>query len=160
MTRGELNENLMVAMDTIRANKLRSLLTMIGIVIGVTSVISVAAIIEGLNHYIQEKVDSLGSRTYFVSRFPAGQDPSRMPLKYRMRKYLEYSDAAYLRETCPDIGTATIFGTRFVTLGAGQSNSIGYQNQRVERMIVRGAEPEYPDAIPQFSVGVGRFHFF
>ena len=157
MTRVELYENLMVAIDTIRANKLRSSLTMIGIVIGVTSVISVAAIIEGLNHYIQDKVDSLGSRTYFVSRFPGGQDPSRMPLKFRMRKYIDYGDAAYLRETCPDIGTATTFGTRFVSLGAGQNNSISYQNQRVERMILRGAEPEFSQAIPQFSVGRGRF---
>lgn len=157
MTRGELNENFLVAIDTIRSNKLRSILTMMGIVIGVTSVISVAAIIEGLNHYIQDKVDGLGSRTYFVSRFPAGQDPARMPLKYRLRKYIGYSDAAYLRETCPDIGTATTFATRFAVLGANQSNSIGYQSQRVERLIVRGAEPEYSDAIPQFSVGQGRF---
>src|SRR5271165_2372619 len=102
MTRAEIQENLMVALDTIRANKVRSILTTIGIVIGVTSVISVAAIIEGLNRYIQNKVDALGSRTYFVSRFPAGQDPARMPLKYRMRKYLDYSDAAYVRQTCPD----------------------------------------------------------
>jgi len=78
-----------------------------------------------------------------------------MPLKYRIRKYVGYSDAAYLRETCPDIQTATTFGTRAFALG--QSNSISYGSQRVERMFLRGAEPEYTQAIPQFSVGRGRF---
>ena len=157
MTRDEIHENFMVAMDTLRSHKARSILTMVGIVIGVTSVISVAAIIQGLNKYVQDKVDSLGSRTYFISRFPAGQDPARMPLKYRIRKYFNYSDAAWLRESAPDIETATTFGTRFVTLGAGQANSISYEGQRVERLIVRGAEPEYSEAIPQFTVAQGRF---
>ena len=155
MTRAEIQENLMVAVDTIRSHKGRSVLTVVGIVIGVTSVISVAAIIEGLNQFIQAKVDSLGSRTFFISRFPAGQDPSRMALKYRIRKYIDYSDAAYLRRTCPDIETATTFGTRAFFLG--QTNTISYEANRVERVFVRGAEPEYVTAIPAFSIGQGRF---
>lgn len=142
-------------MDTLRSHKVRSVLTIVGIVIGVTSVISVASIIQGLNKFVQDKVAALGSRTYFVSRFPPGQDPNRMPLKYRIRKYIDYSDAAYLRATCPDIQTATTFGTRAFALG--QSNSISYGGQRVERMFLRGAEPEYTQAIPQFTVGRGRF---
>ena len=63
MTRAEFGENLKVAWDTLRAHKARSSLTLLGIVIGVTSVISTAAVIEGLNRYIQEKVEQLGSRT-------------------------------------------------------------------------------------------------
>ncbi|MCX7605624.1 MAG: multidrug ABC transporter substrate-binding protein, partial [Bryobacteraceae bacterium] len=49
MTRAEFTENLRVALDTLRAHKVRSSLTLLGIVIGVTSVIGVAAIINGLN---------------------------------------------------------------------------------------------------------------
>src|SRR2546429_3786232 len=98
MTRHEATENLLVALDTLRSHKVRSSLTVLGIVIGVTSVISVASIIDGLNQYVQDKVDSLGSRTFFVTRLPPGTDPNRMPLKIRIRKYIDYSDAAYLRE--------------------------------------------------------------
>ncbi len=155
MTRAELKENLEVALDTLRSHKVRSTLTIVGIVIGVTSVISVASIITGLNHFIQDKVEALGSGTFFISRFPAGQDPAQMPLKYRLRKYLDYSDAAYLRESCPDIETATTFGTRAFVFG--QTNAISYGGQRVERLFLRGAEPEYTDAIPQFTVGHGLF---
>ena len=155
MSRHEAVENLLVAMDTLRSHKVRSALTILGIVIGVTSVISVAAIIEGLNHFIQQKVESIGSRTYFISRLPAGTDPNRMPLKIRVRKYLDYSDAAYLRETCPDIATATTFGTRAFFFG--QTNVVSYEGQRVERVFLRGAEPEFAQAIPAFTVASGRF---
>jgi putative ABC transport system permease protein len=155
MTRFELHENLLAAASTIRSHKIRSALTILGIVIGVTSVISVASIIDGLNKFVQDKVDQLGSRSFFISRFPAGQDPSRMPLKYRIRKYIDYGDAAFLRETCPDMETATTFGTRAFFFG--QQNSISYGANRVERVFLRGAEPEYIQAIPLFAVERGRF---
>jgi len=155
MTRHEATENLLVAMDTLRTHKVRSGLTILGIVIGVTSVISVASIIDGLNGFIQAKVESLGSRTFFVTRMPGGTDPNRLPLKIRIRKYIEYSDAAYLRETCPDIETATAFGTRAFFLG--QTNVISYEGQRVERIFLRGAEPELATAIPAYAVEQGRF---
>ena len=144
-----------MALDTLRSHKVRSALTILGIVIGVTSVIAVASIIDGLNRFVQTKVESLGSRTYFVSRLPAGQDPNHLPLKIRIRKYLDFSDAAYLRETCPDIATATTFGTRAFFFG--QTNVISYEGQRVERMFLRGAEPELSEAIPAYTVGQGRF---
>ena len=107
MTFSEVRENVFVAADTIRSHKMRSSLTMLGIVIGVTSVISVASIIDGLNKFVQDRVDALGSRTFFITRFPAGQDPSRLALKYRTRKYIDYADAAYLRDACPGLDAAT-----------------------------------------------------
>jgi len=155
MTRHEATENLLVALDTLRTHKVRSALTILGIVIGVTSVISVASIIDGLNGFVQAKVESLGSRTFFVTRMPGGTDPNRLPLKIRIRKYIEYSDAAYLRETCPDIETATAFGTRAFFMG--QTNVVSYEGQRVERIFLRGAEPELAIAIPAYAVEQGRF---
>jgi putative ABC transport system permease protein len=155
MTRHEVVENVLVAMETLRTHKVRSGLTILGIVIGVTSVIAVASIIDGLNRFVQERVDSLGSRTYFISRLPPGSDPNRLPLKVRIRKYIDYSDAAYLRETCPDLDTATTFGTRAFFFG--QTNVISYEGQRVERVFLRGTEPEFSAAIPAFSVAEGRY---
>ena len=155
MTRHELTENLMVAIETLRSHKGRSALTILGIVIGVTSVISVASIIDGLNKFVADKVESFGSRSYFVTRIPPGQDPSHLPLKIRIRKYIDYSDAAYLRETCPGIETATTFGTRAFFFG--ETNVMSYEGQRIERLFLRGAEPEYSQAIPAFSVATGRF---
>src|SRR5712672_3366521 len=98
MTRTELNENFTLAMDTIKARKGRAALTILGIVIGVTSVISVAAIITGLNKNVADRVQSLGSRVFFITRIPNGM--VRMTEDIRMRKYLTHEMAVAAREQC------------------------------------------------------------
>jgi len=97
MTLAQARENFLAAMGTLRSSKVRSVLTVLGIVIGVSSVISMAAIIQGLNRFVQDRVESLGSRTYFLTRFPPGTDPSRMPERIRTRRYLGYDYAEFVR---------------------------------------------------------------
>jgi putative ABC transport system permease protein len=144
MTLAQARENFFAAMETLRSLKIRSALTVLGIVIGVSSVISMAAIIQGLNKFVQDKVESLGSRTYFLTRFPPAMDPSRMPERLRTRRYIEYGYADYIRQAAPDVQIVTTIGTRGFFFG--DSN-----------LIVRGAEPEYTDAIPLFAIERGRF---
>jgi len=155
MTPSQARENLLSALQTLRSNKVRSVLTVIGIVIGVSSVISMAAIISGLNKFVQDKVESLGSRTYFVSRFPPGTDPTRWPERIRVRKYFEYNYADYIREAAPDVKIVTTVGTRGFFFG--DTNLITSGDRSVEKVIVRGAEPPYVDAIPLFAIDRGRF---
>src|SRR5215472_10116596 len=155
MTLAQARENLLAAIDTLRSNKIRSALTVLGIVIGVSSVISMAAIIQGLNKFVQDKVESLGSRTYFLTRFPPGTDPARMPDRIRTRKYFEYHYADFIRQAAPDVTNVTTVGTRGFFFG--DSNLITSGNRSVEKVIVRGAEPEYTEAIPLFSISRGRF---
>jgi putative ABC transport system permease protein len=155
MTRAQMRENFLAAMETLRSSKVRSALTVLGIVIGVSSIISMAAIIQGLNKFVQDKVESLGSRTYFLSRFPPGTDPKRWPERIRTRKYFEYNYADYVRQAAPDVQIVTTIGTRAFFFG--ESNLITGGDHSVEKVIVRGAEPEYTDAIPLFSIERGRF---
>jgi len=156
MTRSEIRENLIVALDTLRSRKVRSALTILGIVIGVTSVICVAAIIDGLNAYIKARVESMGSRSFFITRIPPGTTPNtRLPQKIRTRKYLEISDAHYLKENVPGIDIAVAFAQR-IDFGAGQ-DKMTYGGELVDRMVVRGTQPEYSAALPLFSVAQGRY---
>jgi putative ABC transport system permease protein len=155
MTAAQARENFLAALEMLRASKVRSALTVLGIVIGVSSVISMAAIIQGLNKFVQNKVESLGSRTYFLSRFPPGTDPNHWPERIRIRKYLEYTYADYIRQAAPDAQIVTTVGTRAFFFG--DNNLITSGNHSVEKVIVRGAEPEYSDAIPMFAVSRGRF---
>jgi putative ABC transport system permease protein len=104
----------MNALATLRGHKVRSGLTILGIVIGVTSVISVASIIDGLNLYIQRRVESFGSRTYFISRIPFGQPPDRLPEKMRTRRYLEVDYAQFLLQSCPDRAGHRVQDSRFL----------------------------------------------
>jgi putative ABC transport system permease protein len=155
MTLAQARENFLAAMDTLRSSKVRSALTVLGIVIGVSSVISMAAIIQGLNKFVQDKVESLGSRTYFLSRFPPGTDPSHWPESIRTRRYLQYDYADFVRQAAPDVQSVTTVGTRAFFFG--DTNLITSGNRSVEKVIVRGAEPQYIEAIPLFAIEHGRF---
>jgi len=155
MTRHEVFENLSVALDTLRSRKVRSALTILGIVIGVTSVIAIASIIDGLNGEIKDRVSRLGSNTLFVTRIPAMQNTARLPQKIRIRKYLEDEDAAFLEEAAPAVAYATVFANRINF--NDQTDEIRYGDAHVERFFLRGVQPQYIKAFPLFAVAEGRF---
>src|ERR1700722_7566569 len=150
-----LAENLSAAINTLRDRKVRSALTILGVVIGVTSVIAVASIIDGLNGVIKERVSKLGSHTLFVARIPVTQGPGRLPQKIRIRKYLEDDDARYIEESCPAVAYATVFANRINI--AEQVDELRYGDEHVERFLLRGVQLQYAQALPLFAVAEGRF---
>jgi putative ABC transport system permease protein len=155
MTRHEVLENLSVAFDTIRSRKVRSALTILGVVIGVTTVIAVASIIDGLNGEIKSRVERLGSNTLFITRFPATQNAGNLPAKFRTRKYLQEDDASFIEASSPAVSYATVFANRINF--NDQVDEIRYGNAHVERFFLRGVQPHYIDAFPLFAVAQGRF---
>lgn len=159
--RAEWKEAFEVALATIASQKMRAFLTMLGVVIGVGSVIVVAATIDGLNRYISDKINELGSQTFFVTRFQAFTfDFERLPEEIRLRKHLTIEDAAAIREQCPSVEKATAVWTRAAFIGGGPlggSNEVRYGNNLVEEPILRGAEPELLDVLPMHQVREGRF---
>jgi putative ABC transport system permease protein len=153
------HENLDVALETLRKNKIRTGLTVLGIVIGVTSVISVASIIQGLNGFIAHRVEQMGSRSYFVSRFSMSAGFGRVPEHIRKRKYLKPEYADFLRDNCPSLETVAPLTGRPLTPGAfgpEAANDIRYGSERVERIILRGVTQEISRAIPLFAIAHGR----
>src|SRR3569833_1083232 len=87
----DFKETVTMAMDTLRSNKLRSGLTILGIVIGVMTVITISSVVNGLNQSVAGLVESLGSNVLFVFRFPVfGQRPTTEMLS---RKQLTAADA-------------------------------------------------------------------
>ena len=154
MTTAQLKENVGVAFDSIRTQKFRSFLTLLGVVIGVASVIIVASIIEGLNNDVVGRIQMLGSKVFFILRVqntPFG----RLSEEMRLRKYLTYDDALAIRESCPNVEFATAFLNRAIFIG-GHENEIRYRNQQVTSVILRGVDEHYSDAIPAFDAQEGR----
>jgi len=85
-----------MALSTLRTNKLRSGLTILGIVIGVTTVISISSVINGLNNRVQDFVNSLGSNVFWVFQMPViGVRPTAEQLA---RKKMNLGDVMALRE--------------------------------------------------------------
>jgi len=154
LTRAELNECLWMALDTVRSRKTRSFLTVLGVVIGVTSVIAVAAIIDGLSRNIMERVQALGSKTFFVTRIPLARF-GRLPEHIRLRKHFTFDTARLVQESCPTVEYASAFATRASFFGS--PNDIRYGAERVDTAILRGVDPNYAAAIQIFEVEHGRF---
>ncbi|HEV8385069.1 MAG TPA: ABC transporter permease [Candidatus Acidoferrales bacterium] len=156
MTRAEWKESLGIALHTMRSQKLRSFLTMLGVVIGVASVIIVAAIINGLNKHISDKVHEIGSQSFFITRFRAFTvDFERLEEEIRQRKHLTAEDAVAIREQCPSVDKASPILTRAIFLGRG-SNEVRYKDKHVDEPILRGGEPELVDVLPVYAVRDGR----
>ena len=93
-------EAITIALHSLRANKLRSFLTVLGILIGVSSVIAVVAITEGLDRYISEKVLELGSRSFTVQKMPDIITSREMWLEMQKRKNLELLDVQAMKRAC------------------------------------------------------------
>ena len=100
MARGQTRESVKLALETLRANKLRSGLTILGIVIGVTTVITISSVINGVNNRVSDLVTSMGSNVLWVFHMPLiGVQPTTEMLT---RKKMILDDVLALR-TLPHV---------------------------------------------------------
>lgn len=137
-----------MAIDTLRANKLRSALTILGVSVGVLTVIFMVSIIQGLNKAFADQIESLGSNTIFVSKFEPsfGRPPNAEEVH---RKDLTMDDVEALRTEAPSIvGVSPIHRMLAATAR--------YQHKQTDTPIVFGVTPYYEFVHTQY-VASGRF---
>ena len=143
MAQGQTRESIKMALDTLRTNKLRSGLTILGIVIGVTTVIVISSVISGLNNRVSDFADSLGSNVFWVFHMPViGVRPTTEMLT---RKKLTMDDVYALR-TLPRQYTKQ-FGVGDV--------SVKYQGRKVAGAILSGDTAQVTD-VSNFTMQAGR----
>jgi putative ABC transport system permease protein len=90
-------ESVTISLRSLHANKLRSFLTLLGIIIGVTTVITVVTIIQGLNRYVKYQLFAFGSNSFTVSRAPEIVTSLKDAQEMLKRKRIEYEDYLYLK---------------------------------------------------------------
>ena len=140
-----------LAIDSIRANKLRSFLTLLGVMIGVASVIVVGAAIEGLGVYAEQvTAKAFGTDSFLIARIASvGQLSSRqLAAKQRYNKQIQVDDLAYLRETTGDSIIYSPYQQRFEDVKA--------DNLSYEAASVIGVSYTIPE-IRDIQVASGRF---
>lgn len=102
-------ENLKQAMDTLRAHKMRSALTVFGVVLGVSVIMLVAALLTGFDHKIQENINQFGADTAFITKWDQGRHNGPPPLEEQQRKPLTLDDANAILASCPAVKGVTTF---------------------------------------------------
>jgi putative ABC transport system permease protein len=135
MAQGQTRESVMMALDTLRKNKLRSGLTILGITIGVATVILISSAINGLNSNISQFVSALGTNSLWVFRFdPFGRRVSTEELN---RKQLTYEDGVAMR-SLPHV-VAVDPGLTYQNFNLGIGNvSLKAGTHKVENTIIYG----------------------
>ncbi len=134
--RQNLGENLGLALDTLRSHKIRSFLTVLGVLIGTMTVIDVASLIAGLDRQIVEIANDFGTRTLWIYKFQPGFR-FNLSREERMRKPLAYEDAQAIREQCPAAEEVAVQLLRW-----GPPPNIKYKGKEMLNGIFRGLSPE------------------
>ncbi len=140
MNLGSTGETLRMALDSLRANRMRSSLTILGVVIGVATVIIISSIITGLNNKVGAFADSFGSNSIFVFHLPIGVQPTPELLA---RRRLTVEEGLAMR-SLPHV-IAVDPGQRYTdpNFNVGQE-SVKYGAKSVQNTILQGATDQLP----------------
>ena len=150
--RQDYRENLKLALDTLRAHKLRSFLTILGVVIGVTIMIVVAGLLSGFNGTVTETITGYGADTAFISKFEQQVRTGRLTEEERRRKDMTLEEGQALMENCPDIKAVAIS-----IFADGLNSSIRYKDEEVNALDYRGTFPAFADVYANANLKEGRF---
>jgi putative ABC transport system permease protein len=144
-------ETIRLAVSAIWAHKLRSALTLLGMIIGVTAVVVVVSLIQGFNRYVDEKIAGIGSKSFSIRRFSFEdwKNTDTIAEAQRRNKDLTFDDFDYIRERA----------TLIDKLGAkalGSPANLKRGSESMERVNVDGATPNIAE-IDNLDIAEGRY---
>ena len=152
--RNDIWENLKMAMDTLRMNKMRSFLTVLGVVIGVWTVMAIASIISGIDYAVTKQIESIGTNSIFITKTERGVRFGPPTREERIRKPLSYEDAISLGDL-PSVSVSTpilnitndFFGRKLVVKSSGKESAA---------VVLQGVTPDY-EQTGIWVMSAGRF---
>ena len=131
-------ENLAMAVDALRVSRMRSALTILGVVIGVATVMTMASIVQGIQDQIVHTLEVAGPTTFYVmkifSKTPV--NPDRLPKYIRVRPDLTDAEAHRIA-TLPEVGYAAIWAQTF--------GRLEYNGAKTRNMALFGADDRYQE---------------
>src|SRR6266545_3530110 len=95
-----LSDNLALASDSIRAHKMRAALTVLGLIMGVATLITVMTLVQGANLYVEQKIANLGTNVFRISRIPFTLTDFNLMIKSMRNKRIEFSDLQAVADGC------------------------------------------------------------
>ncbi|RLE02585.1 MAG: hypothetical protein DRI99_04395 [Candidatus Aminicenantes bacterium] len=146
-------EIIQMAFDSIKAHKLRSFLTLLGILIGVMTVIGMVSIIQGLNRSFMAELESVGSDIIIVSKREPGIQIGREPEEIRQRKNLTLDDAAAIEEECSLVKAVAVD----LTAEVFENIPVKYQDKKSQDSTIIGMNEKFPQVLSVYLPEEGRF---
>ena len=130
MAKINVKESLSMAMGSLWSNKLRTFLTLLGIIIGVLTIIAVISVIQGLNNYVYTKMSFYGANDFAVSKFSFVGTSLSAFKEMLKRKDLTLDDMALLREKC--------LSCELIGANVDTSGTVKYRNKSIKDVEIRG----------------------
>src|SRR5437588_6060188 len=138
-----------VAAISLRQNKLRTALTLVGIIVGVTAVIAVVTIIKGLDQTVAQTFSSQGSTVFTISKRPRVITSREDFIKYNKRKDISEEDAEPIFRLCTPCWRTGV--------AANDAVNIKHENQKADSVAIRGITPAAMFDIDGVSLDTGRY---
>jgi putative ABC transport system permease protein len=139
-----------IALEALRSHKLRSLLTLLGVVIATTTLIAVMSVVNGMNLYFQERIANLGANTFIVHQYQWAQGYEEWLKARRRNKPIRMEEYDFLKENL----------SNYKGIGAdarlGGETDVRYGGHTLYEVRLSGTTPSFID-IQQERVGVGRY---
>jgi putative ABC transport system permease protein len=124
------NEVIAMALDALRAHKLRSFLTVLGVIIGVATVIAVVAVLQGFNQYMTSRVMDFGSTSFSLAKFSQGIKSMEDFLRENRRHNITYDDFLAVERGCAHC--------QLVSSNFQDIKTVKYKNHSIDTAQVRG----------------------
>jgi putative ABC transport system permease protein len=129
-TRVALKEPMMIALETLRTHKLRSFLTLLGVILSVSTLIVVVSLVEGTNKYVADKVANFGANVYLVLQYPIVTSRETFVKLQRTNKKITWDDYEYLRD---NMTLAEAVGVE-----VDKSGKVKYAGESIDGVDIRG----------------------
>jgi putative ABC transport system permease protein len=143
-----VGDNLSLALDSIRAHKLRASLTVLGITMGVATLITVMTLVQGANLYVEQKIANLGTNVFRVGRLPFAVADFTLINRAQRNRFFYPADMEALEENCAHC--------QYVGAELSASMTLRYQNHELDDATMYGHTPSM-SAIDTRTVEAGRF---
>jgi putative ABC transport system permease protein len=150
---GLLREILVMSLDTLRTSKMRSALTVLGVVIGITSIVGMTSLIRGFDQSLRDSISQLGPNTIMVQKWGAlSFAAGRSFLEVARRPNLTMEDARAIERDCPSVALVDVW----LGVNGGNSRSrVYYKSERTRQVAVIGATENW-SAVSFAKVELGR----
>ena len=152
-----MKENVRMALETIRTHKIRALLTVLGVVIGVTAAIVTASILAGFENNLQASFSEFGVNNLWIFRFNFGFHVGRLSAEERMRKPLTYDDAMAIKDEIQAVQEVSVEVFPRVGQGPQPVRTARHKGHELASIDYSGATASFAE-VNSFDISEGRFY--